>query len=70
MIVKERLNNDRVAEFLGMCKSEMNRRISERVLPIALVTGSEKRHFYRIYRYLLEEFLGRRLSNEELEYLI
>lgn len=35
-----------------------------------LVTGSEKRHFYRIYRYLLEEFLGRRLSNEELEYLI
>jgi hypothetical protein len=67
---KERLNNLRVAEFLGMCKTEMYRRILEGVLPITMVTGNEQHHTYRIYRFMLENFIGRRLNKEELEHLI
>lgn len=61
-----RLNKEKVRLWFGIDKSTFNRMMLEGVLPIAIMSG-EKRHTYYILRNRLEKYLGRSLTEEEIE---
>lgn len=63
------LDNNKVAFFLGFKREQFNKLMSLGKIPCGIVKENKERNHYYILRPTLEQWLGRKLTEQEFEYL-